>query len=89
MPKNLGFIALFLPIILAASCRSQAPRAYFNRPVVVPIISAPGSTGFQDGQEVDNSGNICYTLDGYDTLEKYGADKEERLYFCLRFGECK
>lgn len=82
--KNLFYIF----IVIFISCRSQAPRQYFNRPIVKPTIANGDGTGYRDGELVDTTNMICAPPLEYNLIEDYFIDKETRLYFCLRFGEC-
>lgn len=80
---------LLLLVLIVCSCRSQAPRQYFNRPQVTPVIANGDGTGFKDGELVSTKNMICSEPNNYQKIEDYFIDKETRLYFCLRFGDCE
>ena len=88
MMKNVLILVVCLLSFLAASCRVQAPRSYFNRPMIPPAVNSE-CYGFQDGERVDTTNWISVSPENYGILEEYWGDKENRLYFCLKYRDCK
>ena len=86
--KKEKLFQLLLLVSIACSCRSQAPRQYFNRPEFAPTIANGDGTGFKNGELVETKNMICIEPYSFSELEAYWIDKETRLYFCLRFGDC-
>lgn len=86
---NVLFFLKFLAIIIITSgCRTDVGK-YFKRPAFKTCITleAKGLMAC-DGEvmEIPASMQIPQTIDDQEIMEDYYLDKEERLFFCLRFG---
>lgn len=88
--KNVRIFLLCL-LVCSASCNRQPDiGAYFGRPKIAPTIMNKGCTGYRNGKLVKAENFIGVDSKGeFGQLDKYHMDIEKRLYFCLKYNDCK
>lgn len=89
--KNYKVYLLPLMLLTLGSRCSQTAGEYFNRPYIEECITAfePGFM-FCNGvkTQIPPKMRIPKTPEMGERIRDYYLDKEEKLFFCVRFGDC-
>jgi len=95
MRKLSVYLLSFLPLILGAKCQNQEASEYFNRPEVRECITLIQQGDFAgkmacDGEVLDipDKLTVIPTQEEIELIRDYYENKEQRLFECLKFGDC-
>jgi hypothetical protein len=81
--KNIIMLTLF---VIITGC--QTAGEYFGRKKINYAINS-NCGGFVNGEYIDTTNWISVSPGDFDYLIEYYEDKEDRLFKCLKFGNCK